>query len=93
MVLITGFSLVLPLVLFSAVILYVAKILPPQAVLGSILFMFVGDAILAALWYYGVGESVEDMSLIKMGCGLAFATTTVVRALYFAVKGNLITKI
>ena len=89
---ITGFSLVLPLILFSYVILYVAKILPPQAILGAVLLMFLGDSIFAALWYYGIGEDVTNISRFKLGCGLAFATTTIVRALYFAIKGKIFIK-
>ena len=81
-----GYSLALPLILFSGVVWYVATKLPSEAIIGAILIMFLGDAILAGVWYYGIGEEVTNLSRFKLGCGAAFGTCTIVRAFYFLLK-------
>lgn len=51
--------------------------------------MIFGDALIAGIWYYGLGEEVLDMKRFRLGCGFAFCFTSFGRALYFLIKGNL----
>ena len=61
----------------------VAKRLPKEFALSSIVIMFAGDAVLVALWYFGLLEIVEVVKHFKLGIAGAFATTAMGRSIYF----------
>ena len=86
---VAGLSLTIPLALFTLVLWIVAQKLPGEMVLAIIGIMIFGDALIAGLWYVGIGEEVMEIKRLRLGCGFAFCTTSFGRALYFLIKGNL----
>ena len=85
---VAGLSLTIPLALFTLVLWIVAQRLPAEMVLAIIGIMIFGDALIAGLWYIGIGEEIMDIKRFRLGCGFAFCTTSFGRALYFLIKGN-----
>ena len=57
-----------------------------KIIIGIMIF---GDAILAGVWYYGIGEEMLDMKRFRLGMGFVDSATSFGRALYFLIKGNL----
>jgi len=86
---IAGLSLVIPLALFTLILWIISQKLPGEMVLAVIAIMIFGDALIAGIWYYGIGEEMIDMKRFRLGCGFAFCCMSFGRALYFLVKGNL----
>ena len=66
----------------------VAKRLPPEFVLTSIMFMLVGDGVLVGLWYYSLFDTVEILKHFRLGIAGAFATSSMGRAIYFMLSYN-----
>ena len=64
----------------------VAKRLPKEFALTSIVLMFAGDAILVALWYFGLVEIAEVEKHFRLGIAGAFATTAMGRSIYFMLQ-------
>lgn len=88
-----GLSLIIPLSLFTLVLWIVAQRLPGEMVLAIIGIMIFGDALIAGVWYFGVGEEMADMKRFRLGCGFAFCCMSFARALFFLIKGNLSEKV
>ena len=85
-----GFSLIIPLMVFTMVLWMIAKKLPSEMILGTIGIMMFGDALLAFGWYFGIGEEIANINQFKMGIAFAFCATSFGRAIYFMLKGNMI---
>tara|TARA_B100000900_G_scaffold258099_1_gene219969 strand:+ start:392 stop:670 length:279 start_codon:yes stop_codon:yes gene_type:complete len=84
-----GLGLTIPLMFFTMILWLVSQKLPGEMVLAIIGIMIFGDAILAGVWYFGIGEEMLDMKRFRLGMGFAFCATSFGRALYFLIKGNL----
>lgn len=83
-----GFSF-LGLILFFTVLLWaVSKLIPKEMTVGLIALMVVGDGVMVALWYFVLGEYVEDLKLFRLGIGTAFCAGAFTRSLYFMIVGN-----
>lgn len=83
-----GFSF-LGLILFFTVLLWaVSKLIPKEMTVGLIALMVVGDGVMVALWYFVLGEYVEDLKLFRLGIGTAFCAGAFTRSLYFMIAGN-----
>ena len=85
---VAGLSLVIPLALFTLVLWIVSQRLPGDMVLATVGIMIFGDALIAGLWYFGIGEEMADMKRFRLGCGFAFCCMSFTRALFFLIKGN-----
>ena len=84
-----GFSLVIALAIFTLLLWLVSVRMPGEMVLVVIGIMIFGDALLAGIWYYGIGEEVSNLEKFRLGIGFAFCTTSFGRALYFMLKGKI----
>tara|TARA_B100000900_G_scaffold401636_1_gene406533 strand:- start:800 stop:1081 length:282 start_codon:yes stop_codon:yes gene_type:complete len=78
-----GFSFIILLAMFTILLWMISSRIPKEAALLSIAFLCAGDAILVALWYYGLMEIVENVKLFKVGIAGAFATASMGRSIYF----------
>lgn len=78
-----GFSFIILLSIFTILLYMVAKRLPAEFALTSIVIMLAGDAVLVALWYYGLIEIVETVKHFRLGISGAFCTAAMGRAIYF----------
>lgn len=85
---IMGFSFIILLAIFTVVLWMIAKRLPKEMVLASIMFLIVGDAILVGLWYYGLYEVVEVQKHFRLGIAGAFAATSMGRSIYFLLQNE-----
>jgi len=83
-----GFSLVLPLVIFTILLYFLSKFAPKEAAQLPILFMFMGDGLLVALWYYGLYEIVDSYKHFKLGISGSFCFISFGRAIYFMIQFN-----
>ena len=84
-----GFSLIIPLMLFTMVLWILSQKLPPEMVLGVIGIMMFGDALLAFGWYFGIGEEMTNIKQFRLGIAFAFCATSFGRAIYFMLKGDM----
>ena len=66
----------------------IARRLPSEFVLSSIVLLLVGDGILVGLWYYSLFDSVEVLKHFRLGIAGAFATSSMGRAIYFMLSYN-----
>ena len=80
---IIGFSFSLLLAIFTVLLYIIAKRLPKEFLLTSVVLLFAGDATLVALWYYGLSEVVDNIKLFKFGIAVSFMFTSFGRAIYF----------
>ena len=84
----TGFSFIFLLALFTILLWLIAKKVPKEAALLSIVFLCAGDAILVGLYYFALVDIVQDIRLFKIGIAGAFATASMGRSIYFLLKQN-----
>jgi len=82
-----GFSLTIPLLIFTLCLWFISKRLPGEFILSLIAIMIFGDGILAGVWYFGIGEEMTNMKQFRLGCGFSFFVSSFSRALYFMVQG------
>ena len=85
---IIGFSFIILLSIFTVLLYMIAKRLPPEFLLSSIVLLFAGDAILVGLWYYGLIEVIEVEKHFRLGIAGAFAAGSMGRAIYFMLSYN-----
>ena len=85
---IIGFSFIILLSIFTVLLYMIAKRLPPEFLLSSIVILFAGDAVLVGLWYYGLLEIIEVEKHFRLGIAGAFATASMGRAIYFMLSYN-----
>jgi hypothetical protein len=83
---IIGFSFIILLIPFTVVLGLIAKRLPKEMALSSMVFMMVGDAVLVGLWYYGLLEIVESIKQFKLGIAGAFCMSSMGRSIYFLLQ-------
>tara|TARA_B100000925_G_C21924507_1_gene437436 strand:+ start:380 stop:673 length:294 start_codon:yes stop_codon:yes gene_type:complete len=83
---ILGFSLVLPLVMFTILLYFISKFVPKEAIQLPILFMCAGDGILVALWFFGLNEIADSYKHFKLGIAASFCFISFGRAIYFMLK-------
>ena len=83
---IIGFSFIILLATFTVVLWLIARRLPKEMILSSIVFMMVGDAVLVGLWYYGLLEIVESIKQFRLGIAGAFCISAMGRSIYFLLQ-------
>jgi len=83
---IIGFSFIILLAIFTIVLWLIARRLPKEMILSSIVFMMVGDAVLVGLWYYGLLEIVESIKQFRLGIAGAFCISAMGRSIYFLLQ-------
>lgn len=83
---IIGFSFIILLSIFTVLLWLIAKRIPKEMALASIMFLIAGDAILVGLWYYGLVEIVDVEKHFRLGIAGAFATSSMGRAIYFMLQ-------
>lgn len=84
----SGFAFIIFLSIFTILLWLIAKRVPKEAALLSIVFLCAGDAILVGLYYFALVEIVQDVRLFKIGIAGAFATASMGRSIYFLLKQN-----
>jgi len=85
---IIGFSFIILLTTFTIVLWLIAKRLPQEFILSSIIFMMVGDGVLVGLWYYGLLEIVESIKQFRLGIAGAFCVSAMGRSIYFLLQNE-----
>lgn len=85
---IIGFSFIILLAIFTVVLWLIARRLPKEMILSSIVFMMVGDAVLVGLWYYGLLEIVESIKQFRLGIAGAFCISAMGRSIYFLLQSE-----
>ncbi len=83
---IIGFSFIILLAIFTIVLWLIARRLPKEMILSSIVFMMVGDAVLVGLWYYGLLETIESIKQFRLGIAGAFCISAMGRSIYFLLQ-------
>lgn len=83
---IIGFSFIILLAIFTIVLWLIARRLPKEMALSSMVFMMVGDAVLVGLWYYGLLEIVESIKQFRLGIAGAFCISAMGRSIYFLLQ-------
>lgn len=83
-----GFSLTMPLIVFTIILYFLSKFTPKEAIQLPILFMCAGDGLLVALWWFGLNEIVENYKHFKLGISGAFCFISFGRSIYFMLKFN-----
>ena len=83
-----GILFLIPIALFTIILLYLSKFVPKEAVQLPIFFMIAGDGILVALWYFGLREIVDTLKEFRLGIGLSFVTTSFGRSIYFMIMNR-----
>ena len=84
----TGISFIIPLALFTFILLYISKLVPKEAIQLPIFLMIAGDAILVGIWYMGLKEIVEITKDFRLGIGFSFATAAFGRSIYFIIQNK-----
>ena len=85
---IIGFSFIILLTTFTIVLWLIAKRLPQEFILSSVVFMMVGDGVLVGLWYYGLLEIVESIKQFRLGIAGAFCVSAMGRSIYFLLQNE-----
>ena len=83
-----GFSFFLVLAVFTVLLWLIAKRLPKELVLAPVVFMIMGDAILVALWYFGLVELIEKEKIFRLGIAAAFCAASMGRSIYFLLQNE-----
>lgn len=79
-----GLSFLILLSFWTVVLYFISKMFTAKEfLLLPILLMFFGDGLLVGMWYYGLGEIVEDVKSFRLGIGFSFMTCAFGRTLYF----------
>ena len=81
-----GFLFILPLIGLMLGYEVLSKYIPREVVVSVIYGLILADGVMAAVWYYGIVEVMENIKLFKLGMAAAFMGGTVVKVSYFAVK-------
>jgi len=79
-------SFIILLAIFTIVLWLIARRLPKEMALSSMVFMMVGDAVLVGLWYYGLLEIVESIKQFRLGIAGAFCISAMGRSIYFLLQ-------
>jgi hypothetical protein len=78
-----GFSFFFLLLFYTIILWAISKLIPQEYIVSLISFMIVGDGIMVALWYFVLGEFIEETRLFRLGIGTAFFAGAFARSLYF----------
>ena len=81
-----GFLFILPLIGLMLGYEVLSKYIPREVVVSVIYGLILADGVMAAVWYYGIVEVMENIKLFKLGMAAAFKGGTVVKVSYFAIK-------
>ncbi len=81
-----GFLFILPLIGLMLGYEVLSKYIPREVVVSVIYGLILADGVMAAVWYYGIVEVMENIKLFKLGMAAAFMGGTVVKVSYFAIK-------
>ena len=81
-----GFLFILPLIGLMLGYEVLSKYIPREVVVSVIYGLILADGVMAAVWYYGIVEVMENIKLFKLGMAAAFMGGTVVKGSYFAIK-------
>lgn len=85
---IIGFSFIILLSIYTVLLWLIARRMPKEMALASIMFLITGDAILVGLWYYGLVDIIEVEKHFRLGIAGAFATSSMGRSIYFLLQGK-----
>lgn len=83
-----GFSFILVLATYTVVLWLISKRLPKEMVILPVVFMIFGDAVLVALWYFGLIDLVEQEKVFRLGIAAAFCTASMGRSIYFLLQNE-----
>jgi len=83
-----GFSLILPLMFISILILFFKKIISKELSISVMYLMFIADGLFVMLWYYGLKDILLDPKVFKLGISASFVFITMFRSMYFLIKQN-----
>ena len=83
---IIGFSFILLLAMFTILLWLIAKRLPKEMILATVTFLIAGDAVLVALWYFGLVDIIEVEKHFRLGISAAFCTSAMGRSIYFMLQ-------
>jgi hypothetical protein len=61
----SGFSLILPLIFISTLILFFKKMVSKELSISIMYLMFIGDDLFVMLWYYGLKDMMVDPKLFE----------------------------
>ena len=87
-----GFGFSIPLAFYTIIVWMLARKLPKEAILASMMFMILGDTLLVAIYFYPLQETVSSVQEFKFGISAAFGMSALGRAIYFVTKGDTLLK-
>ena len=78
-----GYSFVILLGIFTALLWMIGKRLPKEFALAIVVLMIGGDSILTGLWYFSILDFIDNSKVFRLGIAGAFCTIAFGRAFYF----------
>ena len=80
-----GFGITLLLAAAFGVIILISKLLPKEMALIPIYGMIAIDAVVAAIWYYGMVDLVENVKAFKVGISCSFMFISFAKAIFLVI--------
>jgi hypothetical protein len=84
-----GFSLIIPLMFISILILFFKKIISKELSVSIMYLMFIADGLFVMLWYYGLKDFLCEPKLFKLGISASFIFISMFRSMYFLIKQSI----
>ncbi len=78
-----GLSHLVSLSMFTIIFHFIVKRLPPHFALATPMVMIMGDAMLTAIFYFGLFELMDNLKLFKLGIATSFMVISFGRSIYF----------
>ena len=80
-----GFGITFLLAAAFGLIVIVSKLLPKELALVPIYGMIAIDGVVAAIWYYGMVELVQDYKAFKVGIAASFMLMAFAKAIFLVI--------
>lgn len=80
-----GFGITFLLAAAFGVIIFISKLLPKEMALIPIYGMIAVDAVVAAIWYYGMVDLVENIRAFKVGISCSFMFISFAKAIFLVI--------